>query len=122
MIELTRARLTKWGRWCRGGFKSGYPKRAAFIDGKMPHSHDESGYMPPDEAEIEGLVNRMSYSLRQPIVAYYVMTGPMALRAFRIGIPKKIMLHRVRTAEGWIDRQLALGLDPREVKCYKALT
>lgn len=121
MIELTRARLSQWGRWCRGGFKSGFPKRAAFIDGKMPHSHDGEGYMPPDVAEIEECVNRMSFSLRQPVVAYYVMTGPLALRAFRIGIPKKIMLHRVRTAEGWIDRQLAIAVDSPEKVRYKAL-
>lgn len=122
MIELTRSRLAQWGRWCRGGFQSGFPKKSAFIHGRMPHSHDGDGYMPDDIAEVEFFINRMSFSLRQPVVAYYVMTGPLALRAFRIGLQKKVMLHRVRTAEGWIDRQLAIGVDKTKSEGYKALT
>lgn len=107
MIAWTRVRLAQWGRWCRGQVRTGYPTASAFVHAGMG---DRGGYdgadMPPDLQEIENLVNSMSSILRQPLIAFYVRTGPLWLRAAHAGVSRRTLLRRVRTAEEWIDRNI----------------
>ena len=62
--------------------------------------------MPPDIQEIESLVNRMSLTIRQPIMVVYAKPGPLWLKAFQIGISKSTLKRRLNHAEIWIDKEL----------------
>lgn len=114
MIAWTRLRLAQWGRWCRGVHRTGYPTASAFVHA---NEGDRCKYavadMPADLQEIEDLVNSMSHLLRQPVIAFYVRTGPLWLRAAQIGTSRRTLLRRVRTAEEWIDRNLTASVDTR---------
>lgn len=113
MIAWTRLRLAQWGRWCRGQVRTGYPTASAFMRAGMgDRSIYDGADMPADLQEIEDLVNSMSSILRQPLIAFYVRTGPLWLKATHAGVSRRTLLRRVRTAEEWMDRQLQL-LDTR---------
>jgi hypothetical protein len=108
MIEYTRVRLSQWGRWCRGRLVNGYPHSAAFTHAdEGERGSDWENDMPADIAEIDAIVHRLSFHLRQPLMAFYLWSGPMRVRAIRCRISKLAFFSRVAHAESWVDRQLA---------------
>jgi hypothetical protein len=90
---------------------TGYPTRAAFTRaGEGDRCKYDGADFPPDIEEVDKLVCRMSWTMRQPLFAYYIWSGPLVIRAVRAGVSRRTLMRRVRTAEDWIDRQLADNL------------
>lgn len=107
-IDYTRVRLTRWGQWCkRGSANLGYPSSAAFTHANEGDRCEWQGKdMPPDIAEVEEIVNRMSWALRQPVVVVYTKPGPLWLKAIWIGVSRRTLKRRLDHAEHWIHGQL----------------
>lgn len=108
MIEWTRVRLKNWGRWCRGRPVTGYPTASAFMWANTG-DRASSNLMdaPTDIAEIDAAVAKLPATLRMPVIAYYVGTGPLWLRAARLRISRRTLMRRVETAERKIDFAIA---------------
>jgi DNA-directed RNA polymerase specialized sigma24 family protein len=107
MIEYTRLRLTQWGRWCRGRPQTGYPSMSPFMranEGSRATGNDLA--LPDDILEVEQSVNKLSSPHRMALIGYYVMTGPLWLRAARLRISRRTMMRRVTTAERQINLRL----------------
>lgn len=108
MIDYTRVRLTRWGQWCKRGIPNlGYPAAAAFVHANEGDRCEWQGLdMPPDVAEVEEIVNRMSATLRMPVRIVYCTSGPLWLKAMRIGVSRRTLRRRLDHAEHWIHGQL----------------
>lgn len=108
MIEYTRVRLSRWGQWCRhGSAHLGYPASAAFTHADEGDRCEWQGKdMPPDIAEVEEIVSRMAWPLRQPLVVVYAKPGPLWLKAAWMGISRRTLKRRLATAENWVHLQL----------------
>jgi len=121
MIEWTRVRLTQWGRYCRGGSKTGYPTASAFVHAdEGGRAQDDCSPMPTELQEVEDCVKRMSWSLAGPVHAEYIWRGPRWYKAVQLRISLSTYKRRLRTSEDWIDRQLVtiakpVDADPRNV-------
>jgi hypothetical protein len=88
----------------------GLPTAAAFTHANEgSRAHDALPDMPEDIEEVDRVIARMSYTLRMPLMAYYVWTGPLWFRAIKLGCSRRTMMRRLRTAEDWIDRQFAMN-------------
>ena len=107
MIEYTRVKLSQWGRWCRGRPVTGYPTAAAFTWANTGGKGSSGGLAPDDILETEQAVARLGQAWKQPLVAYYVSTGPLWLKAQRLNISRRTLMRRVETAE----RKVAEALD-----------
>jgi transposase-like protein len=62
---------------------------------------------PDDILETEQAVARLAQAWKQPLIAYYVSTGPLWLKAQRLNISRRTLMRRVETAE----RKVAETLD-----------
>ena len=109
MIDWTRVRLTRWGNWCKGGRRTGYPTAAAFVHANEGGRGSDTGCdMPDDIQEVEDAVRHMSHELAGVIIQVYARTGPLWLKAVRLEISKNTLKSRLAHAEQWLDRELAI--------------
>jgi len=107
VIAWTRVRLTQWGRHCRGGYKTGYPTQAAFVNAlsgdRCKHEGEE---MPADMQEVQRAVDMLPSDFRQPILKFYTKAGPLWLKAVQLEMSRETLKRRVGIAEVKIDQYL----------------
>lgn len=121
MIDWTRVRLTQWGRYCRGGSKTGYPTASAFVHANEGgRAQEDNSPMPPELQEVQNAIRLMSWSLAGPVHAEYIWRGPRWYKALQLGVSLSTFKRRLHTAEGVIDRRLVIiakpvDADPRNV-------
>jgi hypothetical protein len=121
VIEWTRVRLSQWGRYCRGGSRTGYPTASAFVHAdEGGRGSDDCSPMPPELQEVEDVVRRMSWSLAGPIHADYIWQGPRWFKCVKLGISLSTYKRRLRTSEEWIDRQLVIIAKPVDAEPQKS--
>lgn len=109
-LEWTRVRLAQWGRWCRGGRRTGYPTASAFVwAGHGDRAKYDGNDMPWEIAEIENAVMLLSHHCRKPLLWYYTRTGPIWWKALQCEVPKTTFLRRVKMGEDAVDRRLTIA-------------
>jgi hypothetical protein len=109
VIDWTRVRLTRWGNWCKGGRRTGYPTAAAFVHANEGGRGSDTGCdMPDDIQEVEDAVRHMSHELAGVIIQVYARTGPLWLKAVKLQISKNTLKSMLRIAEDWIDKELSI--------------
>lgn len=119
MIDWTRVRLTRWGSWCKGGRRTGYPVSSAFIHANEGgRCADVTADMPDDIQEVEDCVRLLSYSLASVVIGVYARTGPLWWKATQLGISRRTLKRRLTIAESQIDKNLRAGLDRCPEKAY----
>ena len=108
MIDYTRARLVSWGRWCgQPERRLWYKPAASFVNANTgDRSAWEGRDMPPDVAEVEEAVNRMSAHLRSVVRENYCTRGPKRLKAWRLLITVDTYKRRLDIAEHFVDREI----------------
>lgn len=114
MIEWTRVRLTKWGKWCRGRNISGYPSASAFFWANSGARASHFGLdAPNDILEIDVAVAKIAQPLRLVLVAYYCTTGPLWFKATRLHMSRRTLMRRLRTAEEKVHCYLLVDAAPK---------
>jgi hypothetical protein len=107
LIDWTRVRLTRWGNWCKGGRRTGYPTAAAFVHANEGGRGSDTGCdMPDDIQEVEDAVRHMSHELAGVIIQVYARTGPLWLKAIRLEVSRRTLRRRLTIAEEQIDKWL----------------
>lgn len=125
MICWTRVRLTRWGNWCKGGRRTGYPVSSAFIHANEGgRCADVTADMPDGIQEVEDAVRLLSYSLASVVIGVYARTGPLWWKATQLGISRRTLKRRLTLAESQVDKYLRVGVDtcPEKVIQGRILT
>lgn len=101
VIDPTRARLIRWGRWAQGGLR-GYPLMVAW----MRIAFGQETGAAPDEEEVDRIVCRAEQPQRQILVVHFCFRGPVRQKANQLGIPKSTYWDRIDEAIWFVHTEL----------------
>jgi hypothetical protein len=101
MLDLTLARLTRWGRWAQGGLR-GYPNAAAWLRVALGSEAGEA----PDEQEIDRIVCRAQLEQRQVLITQFCHRGSKRQKAQQLGLAKSTYCDRLDIAIWFVHIEL----------------
>jgi hypothetical protein len=106
-MNWVRARLVRWGKHSAARAPNGWYRASSFTHANSgDRAANGEPQAPPDVQEIQELVDRMSAALRMPLIEVYTKTGPLWLKAVKLGVSRDTLRRRVGVAERWIAKEL----------------
>lgn len=104
---VTRIRISRWAKACRGRIANGWPTASAFTHANEgDRAHDRARDLPPNLIEIDRAIATLPPIHREPLVAFHLTRASLEVKAARMRISRRTLMRRVELAE----RQVHLAL------------
>lgn len=99
-LAVTRIRIARWAKACRGRVTTGWPTASAFVHANEGARGDDTGRdLPPDLAEVDQAVAGLSPIHRVPFSTFYLSKASLEVKASRLRISRRTLMRRVELAE-----------------------
>lgn len=99
-LAITRIRISRWARMCRGRITTGWPTSSAFVHANEgERAHDSSYNLPPDLTEVDQAIASLTPLHRAPLLAFYLSRAPLKVKADKLRISRRTLMRRVELAE-----------------------
>ena len=106
-IHITRIRIARWAKACRGRVLNGWPTSSAFTHANEgDRAYDLVRDLPPDLAEVDRAIAQLPPLHRDPLLAFHLVRASLEVKACRMRISRRTLMRRVELAE----RQVHLNL------------
>ena len=106
-FTVTRIRIARWAKACRGRVLNGWPTSSAFTHANEgDRAYDLVRDLPPDLAEVDRAIATLPPIHREPLVAFHLTRASLEVKAARMRISRRTLMRRVELAE----RQVHLNL------------
>lgn len=106
-LAVTRIRIARWARACRGRVTTGWPNASAFVHANEGARGDDSGPdLPLDLLEVDRAVAGLAPIYKQPFSCFYLSRSSLEVKASRLKISRRTLMRRVELAE----RQVHIAL------------
>lgn len=106
-FSVTRIRITRWAKACRGRVTNGWPTASAFTHANEgARAFDVTTDLPPELAEVDRAIAALPPLHRVPLLAYHLTRASLEVKAARLRISRRTLMRRVELAELRVHREL----------------
>jgi DNA-directed RNA polymerase specialized sigma24 family protein len=99
-LGITRIRISRWAKLCRGRITNGWPTSSAFTHANEgERAYDLTHDLPPDLTEVDQAVASLTPLHRAPLLAFYLSQAPLQFKAAKLRISRRTLMRRVELAE-----------------------